>query len=143
MKLPQQSSSPTIFHGGRFSRAIKAGRTWQVRVPMGGTVHRDRGNTRRSLSTTRQENEKRREQPMECRATTAVLRIGELWRQETFEIWPSEPRTWGHRSGSLGQLDNMNAYFSFHSGAQTLQSYEVKINKVIEIWYLWLFEIYC
>jgi hypothetical protein len=26
---------------------------------------------------------------------------------ENSELWPSEPRTWGHRSGSLGQLDNM------------------------------------
>jgi hypothetical protein len=75
-----------IFHGGRSSLATKAGRTWQVRVLMGGIAHHDRGNTRRSLSTTRQENGERREQPVECRATTAVLRIGELWRQETFEI---------------------------------------------------------
>jgi hypothetical protein len=42
---------------------------------MGGTLHRDRSNTRRSLSTTRQENGERQEQPVECRATTAVLRI--------------------------------------------------------------------
>jgi hypothetical protein len=75
-----------IFHGGRFSLAIKARRSWQIRVPIGGTLHRDRGNTRRSLLTTRQENEKRREQPMECRATTAVLCIEGVWRQETFKL---------------------------------------------------------
>jgi hypothetical protein len=98
---------------------------------MGGTLHCDRGNTRRILLTTRQENGERREQPMECRATTAVLCIEGIWRQETFELWPSEPRTRGHRSGSLGQLDNMYEYSSFHSGAQTLELYENKINKLL------------
>jgi hypothetical protein len=49
-----------IFRGGRFSLAIKARWPWQIRVPMGGTLHRNRGNTRRSLSTTRQENGERR-----------------------------------------------------------------------------------
>jgi hypothetical protein len=39
-----------------------------------------------SLSTTRQENGERREQPVECRAIMTVLRIEEVWRQETFEI---------------------------------------------------------
>jgi hypothetical protein len=29
---------------------------WKTRVPMGGTLHRDRSNTWRSLSTIRQEN---------------------------------------------------------------------------------------
>jgi hypothetical protein len=53
---------------------------------MGGTLYHDRGNTRRSLSTLRQENGERREQPMEYRAIMAVLRIEEVWRQETFEI---------------------------------------------------------
>jgi hypothetical protein len=64
-----------IFRGRRFSFAIKARRSWQIGVPMGGILQRDRSNTRRSLSTTRQENGERREQPVECRATTAVLRI--------------------------------------------------------------------
>jgi hypothetical protein len=97
-----------IFRGGRFSLAIKARRSWKIRVPMGGILHRNRGNTRRSLSTTRQENGERREQPVERGATSVVLCIE------------------GHRSGSLGQLDNMYEYFSFHSGAQTLESYQVK-----------------
>jgi hypothetical protein len=30
----------------------------------------------------------------------------------TFESWPFEPRTWGHNSGSLGQLDNMYEHFT-------------------------------
>jgi hypothetical protein len=34
---------------------------WKTRVPIGGTLHRDRGDTRRSLSTTRQENGAKRE----------------------------------------------------------------------------------
>jgi hypothetical protein len=51
----------------------QTGRSWQIRVPMGGTLHHDRSNTRRSLSIIRQENRERREQPMECRTTTAVL----------------------------------------------------------------------
>jgi hypothetical protein len=38
----------------------QAGRSWQIRVPMGGTLHRDRSNSRRSLSTTRQENRETR-----------------------------------------------------------------------------------
>jgi hypothetical protein len=75
-----------IFRSGRFSLAIKARRSWQVRVPMGGTIHHDRSNTRRSLSTTRQENGERRKQPVECRATTVVLRIEGIWRQETFDL---------------------------------------------------------
>jgi hypothetical protein len=73
-----------IFRGGRFSLAVKARRSWQIRVPMGGTLHRDRINTRRSLSTTRQENRERREQPVECRATTAVLCIEGIWRKRNF-----------------------------------------------------------
>jgi hypothetical protein len=47
----------------------------QVRVPLGGTLHRHRSNPRRSLSTTRQEDEKRRKQPVECGAATAFLRM--------------------------------------------------------------------
>jgi hypothetical protein len=75
-----------IFRGGRFSLAVKARRSWQIRVPMGGTLHRDRDNTRRSLSTIRQENGERKEQPVERRATTAVLCIEGIWRKETFEL---------------------------------------------------------
>jgi hypothetical protein len=33
----------------------------------------------------------------------------------------------GHRSGFVGPLDNMYKYFTFHSGAQTLESYEIQI----------------
>jgi hypothetical protein len=54
------------------------GQPWQVRVPLGGTLHRHRSDTRRSLSTTRQEDRKRREQPMECGAATMFLRIEEI-----------------------------------------------------------------
>jgi hypothetical protein len=75
-----------IFHGGRFSLAVKARRSWQIGVPMGGTLHRDKSNIERSLSTTRQENGERREQPVECRATMAVLCIKGIWRKETFEL---------------------------------------------------------
>jgi hypothetical protein len=57
-------------------------RSWQIRVPMGGTVHRDRSNTRRSLSTSRQEDRKRREQPVECGTTPAFLCIRGVWQQE-------------------------------------------------------------
>jgi hypothetical protein len=49
---------------------------WKTRVAMGGTLHCDRSDTRRSLSTTRQENGAKREWPMECRATTTVLHVG-------------------------------------------------------------------
>jgi hypothetical protein len=45
-----------IFHSGRPSLTTQARRTWKTRVPMGGTLHRDRSDTRRSLSTIRQEN---------------------------------------------------------------------------------------
>jgi hypothetical protein len=65
---------------------IKARWSWQIRVPMGGTLNHNIGNTRRSLSTTRQENGERREQPVERGATLAVLCIEGVWRQETFEI---------------------------------------------------------
>jgi hypothetical protein len=34
---------------------------WKTQVPMGGTLHRDRSNTWRSLSTIRQENGAKRE----------------------------------------------------------------------------------
>jgi hypothetical protein len=37
----------------------QARRSWQTRVSMGGTLHHDRSNSRRSLSTTRQENMER------------------------------------------------------------------------------------
>jgi hypothetical protein len=40
--------------------------------------HRHRSNTRRSLSTTRQEDMERRKQPVECRAPTAFLCIEEV-----------------------------------------------------------------
>jgi hypothetical protein len=55
-KLPQQSSSSTIFRGRRSSSTTQARWPWKTRVPMGGTLHRDISDTRRSLSTTRQEN---------------------------------------------------------------------------------------
>jgi hypothetical protein len=56
----------------------QAGQPWQVRVPLGGTLHRHRSDTRRSLSTTRQENRKRRKQPIECGAAMTFLRIEEI-----------------------------------------------------------------
>jgi hypothetical protein len=43
-----------IFHGRRSSSTTQARWPWKTRVPMGGTLHCDRSNTRRSLSTTRQ-----------------------------------------------------------------------------------------
>jgi hypothetical protein len=52
--------------------------SWKIGVPMGRTLHRDRSNTRRSLSTKRQEIGEIQEQPMECRATMAVLRIDDI-----------------------------------------------------------------
>jgi hypothetical protein len=54
--------------------------SWKIGVPMGRTLHRDRSNTRRSLSTKRQKNKERREQPMECRATTVVLHVEDVRR---------------------------------------------------------------
>jgi hypothetical protein len=66
-----------MFCGRRSSLTTQARRAWKTRVPMVGTLHRDKSNTRRSLSTTRQENRERQEQHVECRATTAVLRIGD------------------------------------------------------------------
>jgi hypothetical protein len=67
-----------IFCGGRFSLTTQARWPQQVRVPLGGTLHRHRSNTRRSLSITRQEDGERRKQPMECDAATAFLRIEEI-----------------------------------------------------------------
>jgi hypothetical protein len=67
-----------ILHGRRFSLTTQTGWPRQVRVPLGGTLHRHRSDTMRSLSITRQENGKRREQPVECRAATAFLRIEEI-----------------------------------------------------------------
>jgi hypothetical protein len=61
------------------------------RVPMGGTLHHDRSNTRRSLSTTRQEDRERWEQPVECRTTLAVLCIEGVWRQELSSYDPLNP----------------------------------------------------
>jgi hypothetical protein len=75
-----------IFCGGRFSLTIKVRWSWQIRVPMGGTLHHNRGNTRRSLSTTRQENRERREQPVEHGATSAVLCIEGVWWQVNFRV---------------------------------------------------------
>jgi hypothetical protein len=45
-----------IFRGGRPSSTTQARWPWKTRVSMGGTLHHHRSNTRRSLSTTRQEN---------------------------------------------------------------------------------------
>jgi hypothetical protein len=67
---------------------------------------------------------------MECRAITAVLRIEEVMRQEIFMIWPSEPRTWGHRSGSLGQLDEMYEKKILPLGGSDLRVVWNKINKL-------------
>jgi hypothetical protein len=75
-----------IFYGGRSSLTTQAGRSWKIGVPMGGTLHHDKSDTRRSLSTIRQENGERQEQPVECKATTAVLRIEDIRRQRTFEL---------------------------------------------------------
>jgi hypothetical protein len=50
----------------------------QVRIPLGGTLHRHRSNPRRSLSITRQEDGKRRKQPVERGATMAFLCIEEI-----------------------------------------------------------------
>jgi hypothetical protein len=50
-----------IFRSGRLSLTTQARWAWKTWVPMGGTLHRDRGDTRRSLSTTRQENGAKRE----------------------------------------------------------------------------------
>jgi hypothetical protein len=94
MKLPQYSSLSTIFRGGRSSSTTQARWSWKIGVPMGRTLHCDRSNTRRSLSTTRQENGERREQPIECRATTTVLRIGNTRRQRVFRVYdPLNTRT--------------------------------------------------
>jgi hypothetical protein len=60
--------------------------SWKIGVPTGRTLHRDGSNTKRSLSTTRQENGERREQPVECRATMAVLLVDNIRRQRTFEL---------------------------------------------------------
>jgi hypothetical protein len=68
---------------------------------MGGTVYRDRSNTRRSLSTTRQENRERREQPVECRATTAVLCIGDMTRVNSTNVLDE-----GLRIGKIGRRMN-------------------------------------
>jgi hypothetical protein len=58
---------------------------------MGGTLHRDRSNTRWSLSTTREENRERWEQPVECRTTTAVLCVEGVWWQELSSYDPLNP----------------------------------------------------
>jgi hypothetical protein len=50
-----------IFHGRRSSSTTQARWPWKTWVPMGGTLHHDRNDTRRSLSTTRQENRAKRE----------------------------------------------------------------------------------
>jgi hypothetical protein len=69
-----------IFRGRRFSLTTQTRWSWQIRVPMGGTIHRDISNTRRILSTTRQEDMERREQPMEYGTTLAFLCIERVWR---------------------------------------------------------------
>jgi hypothetical protein len=77
-KLSQQSSSSMIFCSRRPGLMTQAGWAWQTQIPMGGTLHHDRSDTRRSLSTTRQENGVKREQPVECRATTTILCINSM-----------------------------------------------------------------
>jgi hypothetical protein len=60
---------------------------------------------------------------------------------ENFELWPSEPRTWCHRSGSLGQLDNMQVchYFTLRGSDPRVVWNKIKI---IEIPYSCIFENY-
>jgi hypothetical protein len=70
----------------------QAGRPWQIRVPMGGTLHRYRSHPRRSLSTTRQEDRKRWEQPVECRTAPVFLCIEEAWWQNTASYDPLNPK---------------------------------------------------
>jgi hypothetical protein len=53
---------------------------------MGRTLHCDGSNTRRSLPIKRQENGERREQPVECRAITAVLRVEDIRQQRVFRV---------------------------------------------------------
>jgi hypothetical protein len=82
------------------------GRSWQIRVPVGGTLHRDRSNSRRSLSTTRQEDRERREQPVECRTTLAVLCIEGVWRQELTRVNSTNILDEGLRIGEIGRRMN-------------------------------------
>jgi hypothetical protein len=67
-----------ILCGGRSSLTTQIGWPQQVRVPLGGTLHRHRSDNMRSLSITRQENRKRQEQPMECGTTMVFLCIEEI-----------------------------------------------------------------
>jgi hypothetical protein len=118
-----------IFHGRRFGFMTQAGRSWQIRVPMGRTLHRNRSNTRRSLLTTRQENRERWKQHVECRTTTAVLRIEGLLRQELLSHDPLNPE---HKAtGRVLWVNSticVSMFLLFHSGAPTLESYEIKIS---------------
>jgi hypothetical protein len=116
-----------IFRGRRFSLTTQTRWSWQIRVPVGGNVHRDRSNTRRSLSTIRQEDGERREQPMECRTTPAFLCIERIWQQELSSYDPLNPE---HEA--IGRVLWVNSticismFLFFHSGAPTLESYEIK-----------------
>jgi hypothetical protein len=61
------------------------------------------------------------------------------WRHKATKslssLWPSEPRTWGHRSGSLGQLDNMLFYFPL--GGSDPRVVRNNINKLLRFAIIW------
>jgi hypothetical protein len=121
-----------IFRGRRFGLTTQAGRPWQIRVPMGRALHRDRSNTRRSLSTTRQENRERWEQPMECRATMAVLRVEGVWQQELSSHDPLNPE---HEATGRVLWVNLTICMSillfFSPGGSDPRVVQNKINKLL------------
>jgi hypothetical protein len=129
-----------IFHGRRFGLMTQIRRSRQIKVPMGGTLHHDRSNSRRSLSTTRQG---------KMRATCGMQNnSGDFMRRrsmtiENLDLWPSEPRTWGHRSGSLGQLDNMYNISLFPLGSSDPRVVWKNIKIIIEFPYSCIFKNYC
>jgi hypothetical protein len=62
---------------------------------------------------------------VECRATTTVLRVGDIRRQRIFRVMTLQTQ---HEA--IGRVPWVNSticvkYFTFHSGAQTLESYEI------------------
>jgi hypothetical protein len=132
-------TTPMFFRGRRFGLTTQARRSWKIRVPMGGTLHCDRSNSRRSISTTRQENRERWKQPMECRTTLTVLCVEGLWRKENSSYGPLNPEheatcrvLWANSAICI-------VCFYFPLGGSDPRVVWKKV-KIIEIPYSWIFE---
>jgi hypothetical protein len=70
---------------------------------------------------------------MEYGATTAFLRIEEIWRHHKLRVDPVNPEHEATGRVPWVKLDKLYKHFTFRSGASTLESYEIKFIRYEDI----------